>query len=254
MVCSMRGHNGNYLFANKKGKVSQSPNPELWDVRFNIPSFPGKVSLRNINTGKYFTAEKILGITGSVTCNRDSPNQWEAFYFEYGPPGYFHLKSHHEFYLSMKAHGEVDCKATRPGDWETFALIGQQPVVTTPAAISNAPVPVPKQTNLTGALKARKWHDGSIVVIKSIGSGKSLRILKDGCVNGLGEEGQLAQFIVVRTGPRTVKFKNVADETHWLRITQQGAVDGEGNGGPLTEFEIVKHSKRRDFFKICCSS
>jgi len=246
MVCSIRGHNGNYLYANKKGKVSQSSSPELWDVRFNIPNQPGKVTLRNINTGRYFTAEKILGITGSVSCNRESPDFWESFYFEYGPPGYFHLKSHHGFYLSMKASGDVDCKATRASEWETFALIGQHVVVATPVSVSNVPVlTVVKPANqvFSGELKGRKWKEGSRVLIKSKGSGKNLRVLRDGCVNGLGEEGHLAQFEIVRTGPRTVKFRNVADDSHWLRITPQGAVDGEGNGGPLTEFEIIKINK-----------
>jgi len=144
----------------------------------------------------------------------------------------------------MKGNGDVDCKAVRPGDWETFALIGQQPVAV-PVSISNAQPTVGNPVNqvLPGELKARKWQDGSIVLIKCIGSSKNLRVLKDGCVNGLGEGGQLAQFTITRTGPRTVKFRNIADDTRWLRITAQGAVDGEGNGGPLTEFEIVKHSK-----------
>jgi hypothetical protein len=53
--------------------------------------------------------------------------------------------------------------------------------------------------------KFHKFKDGRIVILQSVASGKSLRILEDGSVDGRGQDGQWARFKVHVVGPGHVK-------------------------------------------------
>eukprot|EP01113_Clastostelium_recurvatum_P015170 TRINITY_DN1839_c0_g1_i1.p1 TRINITY_DN1839_c0_g1~~TRINITY_DN1839_c0_g1_i1.p1 ORF type:complete len:327 (-),score=99.62 TRINITY_DN1839_c0_g1_i1:117-1064(-) len=84
------------------------------------------------------------------------------------------------------------------------------------------------------------FQDGNVIVLRSVASGKSLRIMPDGQVNGHGEQGHLARFIVHKAGKKTIKLQNIQKE-HWLRIHEHGRLEGLGKGGEFCAFRIHKH-------------
>jgi len=127
ILVSIRAKNGNYLaHDNKKTtNVIQSNAPDKWEIRF-LSDKPGCITLKNVVTNKYFTAEKILGITGSVSLDRDEAHFWEEWHFEYGKPGYFYAKSHHGKFLSFDTSNKVNADAKHVGDPETFSFIAPE--------------------------------------------------------------------------------------------------------------------------------
>ncbi len=63
-----------------------------------------------------------------------------------------------------------------------------------------------------------------MIILKSCASGKTLRILADGTVNGQGGHGQLAQFKVHVRRPGVVSLQNVQSPDYWLAIFQGNTI------------------------------
>eukprot|EP00051_Salpingoeca_urceolata_P019469 m.284968 g.284968 ORF g.284968 m.284968 type:complete len:314 (-) comp19429_c1_seq3:126-1067(-) len=92
---------------------------------------------------------------------------------------------------------------------------------------------------------------GARVVLKSLGgSERSLRIMHDGSVNGLGGRGRLAQFEVIAvaeasgTTPAVVQLRNIFRPTAFLRLTDDGDLDGRGIQASVdTHFKVVEHGE-----------
>jgi len=82
---------------------------------------------------------------------------------------------------------------------------------------------------------------GNRICLKSMASGKQLRIKRNGMVDGNGQFGEFAQFEVLRTAIDRCKLRNVANPSAYLRINERGELDGAGTGGRWTEFTIVNH-------------
>jgi len=269
----IRTHHGTYLHATHNGDVSHKNEAQVWEIRF-VPDHPGHVTLRSCH-GKFMTAEKILGFTGAVTCNRTEAHGWEKWHYEQGPSGTFFVKGDHGKFLSAHNGGSVKADTTNRGEHEQFLMMQPPTVISVPppmavAPMMTAPPPVmnygppptpvftppppvftPPPATMTVNLgmrsvgyqfRGKKWAEGARVILTSCASKRSLRIKPDGFVDGEGQAGQWAQFIVHRTGPDTVKLQNVGNSAHWLRI-ENGNLDGNGQGGPLCDFRILKHAK-----------
>jgi len=124
MIVYVQGLNGYYLAHNpqKPHHVIQSPNPEKWEISF-LPNKPGCITFKNDVTKKFLCAEKILGMTGTVTLDRTQANDWESWNFEFAKPGYFYAKSDHGKFLTFEAHLKVGADTKHVGDAETFCFI-----------------------------------------------------------------------------------------------------------------------------------
>ena len=98
----------------------------------------------------------------------------------------------------------------------------------------------------TGPVRAtnlgKQWHHGNIILLQNLGSRKNLRINKQGYVDGLGGEGQWAQFMVERVGADRVKLRNMG-HNNYLRVHNPHQID-HGPGGPHCEFYVVKHGHK----------
>lgn len=92
------------------------------------------------------------------------------------------------------------------------------------------------------------FYTGKQVIFQSVASGKSLRIDKDGHVDGNGGHGEWATFTVELVSPSdrskkkgaVIRLRNVGNKDHFLRITENKTVDGKGSGGKWCEFEVEK--------------
>lgn len=85
------------------------------------------------------------------------------------------------------------------------------------------------------------FRDGNIVILHSQNTGKNLRIMPDGSVNGHGGNGDKAQFKVHKNGKGIIKFQNVDNPHHWLRITNDHKLCGKGSGGHHCQFKKIRH-------------
>jgi len=83
---------------------------------------------------------------------------------------------------------------------------------------------------------------GSIVHLICKSTGKSLRIMEDGSVEGKGRRGKRAQFELLRCGDSEnhIKLRNVNNPKRFLRINEEQQLDGLGCGGKWTEFQMIK--------------
>jgi hypothetical protein len=84
------------------------------------------------------------------------------------------------------------------------------------------------------------WGNGSVIRLTSVATGKNLRIQPNGQVDGHGEMGEFAQFVVHDAGHGLVRLSSVADRKKYLRVQPDGDLDGLGGEGPLTLLRPVK--------------
>jgi hypothetical protein len=89
------------------------------------------------------------------------------------------------------------------------------------------------------------FANGARVLLHSKATGKTLRIMEDGSVNGEGGDGKWAQLVVERKGS-DVLFKHPATGKY-LRVNEKLMPDGIGIGGDRCHFTIVPHGDGRTY-------
>eukprot|EP00294_Goniomonas_avonlea_P006781 CAMPEP_0114561842 /NCGR_PEP_ID=MMETSP0114-20121206/12215_1 /TAXON_ID=31324 /ORGANISM="Goniomonas sp, Strain m" /LENGTH=240 /DNA_ID=CAMNT_0001747495 /DNA_START=21 /DNA_END=739 /DNA_ORIENTATION=+ len=77
------------------------------------------------------------------------------------------------------------------------------------------------------------------IQLRCAASGKFLRILPNGSVDGSGGNGPWAHFALIQENG-SVRLQNVGNQSHFLQILPNGTVNGKGNGtGDSSLFELV---------------
>jgi hypothetical protein len=88
------------------------------------------------------------------------------------------------------------------------------------------------------------WVNGSVIRLTSVATGKNLRIQANGHVDGHGEMGEFAQFVVHDAGHGgAIRLSSVADRKKFLRIQPDGDLDGLGGEGEWTLLKPIKKGK-----------
>eukprot|EP01100_Stratorugosa_tubuloviscum_P009643 TRINITY_DN403_c0_g2_i2.p1 TRINITY_DN403_c0_g2~~TRINITY_DN403_c0_g2_i2.p1 ORF type:complete len:135 (+),score=64.22 TRINITY_DN403_c0_g2_i2:84-488(+) len=86
-----------------------------------------------------------------------------------------------------------------------------------------------------------RFANGAIIRLESVATGRALRIMEDGSVNGNGGNGKKAQFHVIRQG-KDVLLRNVQNPNYYLRITENGELCGRGQGGRFCNLRKKKQA------------
>jgi hypothetical protein len=159
----------------------------------------------------------------------------------------------------LRIHNDTLDAQGGEGPWTLFRVVeskGQRDVVSL-ASVNNAGQHVgilengeSKKPSMTKTGKhgqfivklvpAALWANGSVIRLTSVATGKNLRIQANGNVDGHGEMGDFAQFVVHDEGHGTVRLSSVADRKKHLRIQPDGDLDGLGGEGEWTLLRPVK--------------
>jgi hypothetical protein len=95
------------------------------------------------------------------------------------------------------------------------------------------------------------FKTGAVMVFISQASGKALRVLQNGDVDGRGtEDDALAQFRVHVLGPHKVALQNVSNPNYWLRIINNELNGTGASGGGNTEFKLDEYDSRIVFSSV----
>eukprot|EP01100_Stratorugosa_tubuloviscum_P009644 TRINITY_DN403_c0_g2_i3.p1 TRINITY_DN403_c0_g2~~TRINITY_DN403_c0_g2_i3.p1 ORF type:complete len:133 (+),score=56.25 TRINITY_DN403_c0_g2_i3:136-534(+) len=86
-----------------------------------------------------------------------------------------------------------------------------------------------------------RFANGAIIRLESVATGRALRIMNDGSVNGNGKHGRKAQFYVTRQG-KDILLRNVKNGNYYLRIKENGELCGQGEGGRFCHFSKKRQS------------
>lgn len=92
-----------------------------------------------------------------------------------------------------------------------------------------------------GSRLMRAFVDGCQIRLSSLSSSRTLRIMDDGSVNGMGGNGKKATFTVHVKGVKKVALQNFKDPEKWLQVKDDD-ISGNGTGDEHCHFSLSEHS------------